>query len=137
MEHVNKMRDVERVIHLLFRARIGKEPIKVRWVDTLKSSGLQRSRLVGKEFRRGSTVVGFTNFSATPPLELVKLIVLLVATAQQDRAARLGRGTRVQCMNRDDTHTIAERIFTLWGNKMNTLNCRLRREEVELLSVDG
>ena len=46
---------------------------------------------MAKEFRRGSKVDGFTNFSATPPLEeLVKLIISLLATAHWDRAAWFG-----------------------------------------------
>ena len=63
----------------------------VRWVDTLKNSGIHRSRLVAKEFHRGSKVDGFTNFSATPPLELVKLMISMVATAQWDQAAWFGQ----------------------------------------------
>ena len=47
VEYVNKMRVVERVAQSLIRAGTGKEPIKVRWVDTLKKSGM-RSRLVAK-----------------------------------------------------------------------------------------
>ena len=39
-----------------------KEPIKVRWVDTLKGSGIHRSRLVAKEFRLGSKYEGFAIF---------------------------------------------------------------------------
>ena len=61
-----------------------KEPIKVRWVDTLNVCGIHRSRLVATECRRGSKYEGFANFSATPPLELVKLIISLVATARRD-----------------------------------------------------
>ena len=45
---------------------------------------------MAKEFRRGCKVNGFTTFSATPQLELVKLIISMVTTAQQDRAARFG-----------------------------------------------
>ena len=82
---------VERVPHTLISARTGKEPIEVTWVDSLKSSGIHRNRLVAKEFRRGSKVHGFTNFSATPPLEeLVKLVRSLVATSRWDRAAWIG-----------------------------------------------
>ena len=85
-DHVNggKMRVFERVPYEVAKARMRKEPNKVRWVDTLKGSGIHRSRLVAKEFRRGSKYEGFANFSATPPLELVKLIISLVATAQRD-----------------------------------------------------
>ena len=40
---------------------------------------------MAKEFRRGSNIDGFTNFSATPPLELVKLMISMMATAQWDQ----------------------------------------------------
>ena len=84
------MRVFERVPHEVAKARMRNEPIKVRWVDTLKGSGTHRSRLVAKEFRRGSKCEGFANFSAAPPLELVKLIISLVATAQRDPESRFG-----------------------------------------------
>ena len=78
---LNKMKVVARVPYSFVKHRTGKEPIKVRWVDTLKTSGIHRSRLVAKEYRRGPKIDGFTNFSATPLLELVKLMVSMVATA--------------------------------------------------------
>ena len=46
---------------------------------------------MAKEFRRGSKYEGFANFSATPQLELVKLIISLVATAQRDPESWFGR----------------------------------------------
>ena len=79
VDYLNKMRVFERVPYEVAKAMMRREPIKVRWVDTLKGSGIHRSRLVAKEFRRGSKYEGFVNFSATPPLELVKLIISLVA----------------------------------------------------------
>ena len=77
VDYLNNMRVFERVPHEVAKARMRKEPIKVRWVDTLKGSGIHRSRLVAKEFRRGSKYEGFAKFSATPPLELVKIDHLL------------------------------------------------------------
>ena len=56
-----------------------------------ENRGIHRSRLVAKEFRRGSKFDGFTNFSATPPLELVKLMISMVATAQWDQTAWFGQ----------------------------------------------
>ena len=76
------MKVVERVPYSFIKHRTGKEPLKVRWVDTLKTSGIHRSRLVAKEFRHGSKIDGFMNFSATPLLEMVKLMISMVATAQ-------------------------------------------------------
>ena len=105
VEHLNKINVVKRVPCSFVKHRIGKEPIMVRWVDTLKNSGIHRSRLVAKEFHRGSKVDGFTNFSATPPLELVKLMISMVATAQWDQAAWFGQeGTREQLRDRDGAH---------------------------------
>ena len=67
VEYLNKMTVVERVPYSFIKHRTCKEPVKVRWVDTLKTSGIHSSRLVTKEFRRGSKIDGFMNFSATPP----------------------------------------------------------------------
>ena len=89
-EYLNKMKVVERVPYSLVMHRTGMEPLKVRWVDTLKSSGIHWSRLGATEFRCGSKVDGFAVFSATPSLELVKLIISMVATAQWDRVAWFG-----------------------------------------------
>jgi hypothetical protein len=57
----------------------GLKPIKVRWVDTCKSDGTCRSRLVAKEFK---TSIKLELFSATPPTESLKMILSLVASAQ-------------------------------------------------------
>ena len=58
---------------------------------------------MAKEFRRGSKLDACKHFSATPPLELVKLIISMVATAQGDRAAWFWiRRTREQLRGRDD-----------------------------------
>ena len=48
----------------------GKEPIRVRWVDTRKSDGI-RARLVAMEFRRKHENA---IFAATPPLESLRLL---------------------------------------------------------------
>ena len=45
-KYLNKMKVVERVSYLLVKHGTGKDPIKVRWVDTLKISGTHRCRLV-------------------------------------------------------------------------------------------
>ena len=46
VDYLNKIRVFERVPYEVAKARMRKEPIKVRWVDTLKGSGIHRSRLV-------------------------------------------------------------------------------------------
>ena len=91
VEYLNQMTVVERVPNSFTKHRNGKEPIKVRLVDTLKNSGIHKSKLVTKEFRRGSKIDGLMNFSATLPLELVKLMISMVATAQWDQTAWFGQ----------------------------------------------
>ena len=58
----------------------GKVPIKLKWVDTRKSTGEVRSRLVAKEFKKDHRP---ETFSATPPLEAMKLLISLVASSQE------------------------------------------------------
>ena len=50
-----------------------------------------QGRPVAKEFRRGSKINGFTSFSATSLLELVKLMISMAATAQWDQATWVGQ----------------------------------------------
>ena len=102
----------------------GKEPIKVRWVDTLKGNGIHRIRLVAKKFRRDSKYEGFANFSATPPLELVKLIISLVATAKRDPVSWFGwrehgANDQIAMMHTD----ISRAYFHAPSMGENTLSC--------------
>ena len=58
----------------------GKAPIGVRWVDINKqddASPLHRSRLVAKDFNKGKDPDLYT---ATPPLELLRVLVSLAAS---------------------------------------------------------
>ena len=48
VEYLNKMKVVERVPYSFIKHRTGKEPIKVRWVDTLKTSGIHRGQAGGE-----------------------------------------------------------------------------------------
>ena len=91
--------------------RTGKEPIMVRWVGTLKTSGIHKSMLVAKEFLRGSKIDGFMNFSATPPLELEKLMMSMVATAQWDQAAWFGQEGRESSSEIVMMHTDIRRAY--------------------------
>ena len=62
----------------------GRGPIGVRWVDVDKGFGVHRSRLVAKDFKPKSRINDKEGlFAATPPLELVKM--LLVKAARGDR----------------------------------------------------
>jgi len=67
--------------------KAGKKPIGVRWVDTVKSDGSYRSRLVAKEFKTNNNP-GF--FSATPPTESLKMILSLVSAAQKNNRDKWG-----------------------------------------------
>ena len=65
----------------------GRGPIGVRWVDVDKGFGVYRSRLVAKDFKPKSKVNDQEGlFAATPPLELVKMLILKAA-----------RGTKPAC----------------------------------------
>ena len=58
----------------------GKKPIDTKWLDVNKQdekNPLYRSRLVGKEF---NTYNDNQFFAATPPVEVLKLIISLAAT---------------------------------------------------------
>ena len=81
MSYVKSMKVYDKVPRGESQRVTGKAPIKLRWVDTRKSSGELRSRLVAKEFKRGNDP---DMFSATPPLEAMKLMVSMVASAQVD-----------------------------------------------------
>ena len=91
---------------------------------------------MAKEFRRGSKIDGFMNFSPPPPPELVKLMISMVATAQWDQSARIvwTRGTREQFRDRD-VHTdinrayfhapsIKEKCPEMWSKSMDGSECR-------------
>ena len=55
----------------------GRTPIGVRWVDVDKGFGVYRSRLVAKDFKPRSKINDKEGlFAATPPLELVKILLM-------------------------------------------------------------
>lgn len=63
----------------------GKKVISTRWVDTNKGDENNpdyRSRLVGREIKKDATM---DLFSATPPLEFIKLLLSTAAQGQSDR----------------------------------------------------
>ena len=66
----------------------GRGPIGVRWVDVDKGFGVYRSRLVAKDFKPKSKVNDQEGlFAATPPLELVKMLILKAARGSRNRHA--------------------------------------------------
>ena len=90
-------------------------------VDYLNKMRVFESAVRGRESqdaeRTHQGAEGFANFSATPPLELVKLIISLVATAQRDPESWFGwreHGANDQIAM---MHT-----FMLLARKRNTLN---------------
>ena len=59
----------------------GKKPIQVRWVDVVKGFGIYRSRLVAKDFRPKNKIDDREGlYAATPPLEVVKFLIMQAAT---------------------------------------------------------
>ena len=79
MQYIRRMNVYSRVPREECRRVTGKQPIKLKWVDTRKNSGEIRSRLVAKEFRDARKP---EMFAATPPLEALKLLVSMVASSQ-------------------------------------------------------
>ena len=123
---MNKMRGFEQVPYEVAKDRMLRAPSSSsRCLDTLKGSGIQRSRLVARELRRGSKYSGFAHFSATLPLELVKLIISLVATSQSDLCLRGLVGENMEPMFKSPCCTPTSVVHTLMlrAKKRNTFNC--------------
>ena len=81
MKYIREMNVYTRVHRSECKRLTGKEPIKLRWIDTKKSSGEIRSRLVAKEFK---TDIRPELFAATPPLEAMRLLVSMVASSRNN-----------------------------------------------------
>ena len=87
MEYFRKMKVYEKVPRNQAYQEADKAPIKVRWVDTNKGCATKpnyRSRFVAVEFKVGNRP---ELYSATPPLEVVRLIISLVASASDGSAS--------------------------------------------------
>jgi hypothetical protein len=67
-------------------AKTGKAPVSVKWVDTEKSGGVVRCRLVARDFKTKGEKDREDLFAATPPLELLKA---LLSKAAGDRRRRV------------------------------------------------
>ena len=66
----------------------GRGPTGVRWVDVDKGFGVYRIRLVAKDFKPKSKVNDQEGlFAATPPLELVKMLILKAARGGRNQHA--------------------------------------------------
>ena len=81
MAYVYKYNIYEKVDREDCKAKTGKPPIRVRWVDTNKGFGTDaenyRSRLVAMEFKRDGSM---EYFSATPPLETLRILLSSAAS---------------------------------------------------------
>ena len=66
--------------------KLGKAPVSIRWVDTMKSDGV-RSRLVARDFKGGDKDRDDL-FAATPPLESKRLLLSRAATRVNGRLTR-------------------------------------------------
>ena len=62
--------------------KTGRRPIGIKWVDVKKADGRHRSRLVAKEFNDG---VDQNMHAATPPLEVLKLLITKLADREKQR----------------------------------------------------
>ena len=68
----------------------GRGPIAIRWVDVDKGFGVYRSRLVAKDLKPKSKVNDQEGlFAATPPLELVKMVIVKAAKASRNEHAQV------------------------------------------------
>jgi hypothetical protein len=65
----------------------GKDPVTIKWVDTDKGEGGEvkiRSRLVARDFRVKGEKDREDLFAATPPLELLRILISKAATVTKD-----------------------------------------------------
>ena len=68
----------------------GRGPIAIRWVDVDNGFGVYRSRLVAKDLKPKSKVNDQEGlFAATPPLELVKMVIVKAAKASRNEHAQV------------------------------------------------
>ena len=103
VEYVRTMRLYDKVPITECRRRTGKDPITVRWIDINKGDENQpnyRSRLVAREI---NTYNRDDLFAATPPLEALKIIFSMTATANKGEIAM------VNDISRAFLHAKAER----------------------------
>ena len=93
----------------------GRAPIGVRWVEVDKGFGVHRSRLVAKDFRPKSRVNEKERlFAATPPLELVKMLIMWTSEKSQQRQEKEGDCSWISAMR------ISMHLF----RKRSSLHCR-------------
>ena len=67
----------------------GRESVGVRWVDVDNGFGVHRNRLVAKDLRPRSRAIDKEGlFAATPPLELVKMVIMWAARSHNSGRRR-------------------------------------------------
>ena len=82
-----ELRELDRHVQECWNKK-GRGPIAVRWVDFDKGFGVYRSRLVAKDFKPKSKVNDQEGlFAATPPLELVKMVIVKAAKGSRNEHA--------------------------------------------------
>ena len=89
MEYVRKRGVYERRPYAEAKARTGKSPIRLRWVDTNKGTESEpnyRSRIVAMEIKRDSRL---DLFAPTPPLEAMKMIISNAASRGDNGRSRV------------------------------------------------
>ncbi len=88
-------------------ARTGKAPLSAKWVDTDQSHGVGemkvRSRWVARDFRTRGEKDREDLFCATPPLELLRLLLSRQATRQKD-----GKERKTTFIDFKKTHLVPE-----------------------------
>ena len=95
VDYVRGMRLYDKVPIAECRVRTGRNPISVRWIDINTGDEAQpnyRSRLVARET---NTCKRDDSFAATPPLEALKLILSMTATANKGEIVMVNDKSRV------------------------------------------
>ena len=117
VEYLDKMGVFERAPCNVARSNTRTEPIQLPWEDTLKSSGIHRSWWQ-KGFAKDPKHEGFANFSATPPLDFVKMMISMVASALKDEVSRYGEQNVARCEeNGDDAYIHSASVYLHAPNK--------------------
>ena len=99
LEFFRRMRVYEKVPRWKAQ-RLNKKIIQTRWIDVNKGDDQNpdyRSRLVAKEFR-DSCAKGLETFAATPPAEMLKVLISRCTTASRGGE----RGLRNKCIMTND-----------------------------------
>ena len=99
-------------LKLMYRSvgtKKGRGPVAVRWVDVDKGFGVYRSRLVANDFKPKSKVSDQEGlFAATPPLELVKMVIVKAAKGSRNEHAHV---RKVMFLDVSEAHLYAPTLY--------------------------